>query len=69
MEELDTAIVAMSEIKVYGRLPSSEILWMDEAFPVEIEKILQEVNYDNEDYAIGSDFDSDHQENVSDTIC
>ena len=49
MEELGTTIIVM-------------LLRMDETFPDEIENILQEMDYDNEDYAIGSDVDSDDRE-------
>ena len=62
VEELGTTIIVMSEIKDHGWLSNSEIRRMDEAFPDEIENILQEMDYDNEDYAIGSYVDSDDGE-------
>ena len=34
--------------KGYEWLPNGEIIWVDEAFSHEIEKILQETNDDNE---------------------
>ena len=41
-------IIAMPEKKGYEWLPNGEIIWVDEAFSHEIEKILQETNDDNE---------------------
>ena len=43
-----------------GWLLNGEIIWMDKIFPDEIEKILQEADDDIEDYAIGSDVESDN---------
>ena len=46
-------IIATPEIKDHGRLRNSKILWVDEAFPDEIEKIRHDTDEGNKDYAVG----------------
>lgn len=50
-----------------GWLPHGEILWMDEAFSDKIEKI-QEADEDTEDYAMGSNVESDNGDGFQDTV-
>ena len=50
-----------------GWLPHGEILWMDEVFTDKIEKI-QEADGDTEDYAMGSNVESDNGDGFQDTV-
>ena len=48
-------IIVIPEIEDHRRLPNGKILWMDEMD----EQIRQEADDGNEDYAIGSNVESD----------
>ena len=48
-------IITIPEIEDHRRLPNGKILWMDEMD----EQIRQEADDGNEDYAIGSNVESD----------
>ena len=50
-----------------GWLPHGEIFWMDEVFTDKIEKI-QEADGDTEDYAMGSNVESDNGDGFQDTV-
>ena len=54
----------MSDIKDHWWLCKGVIFWMGEAFPDEIEKTLQDVDDDSEDYAIGSSVESDDGDDI-----
>jgi hypothetical protein len=56
------AIITHPEIHKNGWLPSGEIYWMDDAFPDEVETILFEADDENEEYAIGSDVESNDED-------
>ena len=51
--------IAIPEIEDHGRLLNGKMLWMDETFPDEIEKIRQAADDSNKDYAIGRNVESD----------
>ena len=53
-----------------GWLLNRKIFWIDEVFPVKMEKkILQEVDHDNKDYAIQSGVEIDDEDDFKDKIC
>ena len=54
-KNLGQPIIAIPEIEDHGWLPNGKILWMDEMD----EQIRQEADDGNEDYAIGSNVESD----------
>ena len=58
-KNLEQPIIAIPEIEDHGWLPNGKILWMDETFADEIEKIRQEAGDGNKDYAKESNVESD----------
>ena len=51
------------DIKDHGWFPNEENFGVDETFPDKIEKIMQKVDEDHEDYAIGCNDESDGGDN------
>ena len=52
-----------------GWLLNGEIFWVDEVIPGKMEKILQEVDHENKDYAIEGDVKTDDGDEFKDSIC
>ena len=52
-----------------GWLLNGEIFWVDEVIPGKMEKILQEVDHENKDYAIEGYVKTDDGDEFKDSIC